>query len=83
MTSGRYYHTATLLPGGKVLLVGGSPSLDTAELYDPKAGTFSAINSMTVGRSRHTATLLADGSVLVAGGTGSFGTDVPAELYRL
>src|SRR5450755_1349289 len=45
MTSARYNHTATLLPNGKVLIAGGtngSTFLNTAELYDPASGTFTA-----------------------------------------
>jgi hypothetical protein len=73
MTTVRYQHTATLLPGGKVLITGGlgnSPPVETtsAELYDPATGTFSATGSMTVARLFHTATLLASGKVLLAGG---------------
>jgi len=74
---------------GKVLLVGGSEArtpfqggfgwlgLETAELYDPAAGTFSSTGSLSEGRFHHTATLLDGtpaqcksncGRVLVAGG---------------
>jgi len=74
----RYGHTATLLPNGKVLVVGGwgtnssvSEELNTfasAELYDPASGSWSPAGSLSVARSGHTATLLANGQVLVAGG---------------
>jgi hypothetical protein len=39
-------HTATRLADGLVLIAGGraGESLPTAELYDPKTGTFNAIN---------------------------------------
>ena len=71
MTSVRYFHTATLLSSGKVLVAGGydiSDSLASAELYDPAADTWTATGSMTNARAVHTATLLPDGRVLVAGG---------------
>ena len=66
-------HTATLLPDGRVLLVGGYPgeglpATATAELFDPAAGRFVAAESMTTPRADHSATALADGRVLICGG---------------
>ena len=81
----RHAHTATLLPDGKVLIAGGtqttSPgfgiSLNTAELYDPAAGTFSVTGNMTSSRSGPRATLLPNGKVLILSGRLSDS----AELY--
>ena len=80
----RYYHTATLLAGGKVLVAGGTGNsgfLASAELYDPAANTWSAAGSLATARDYHTATLLANGKVLVAGGSGNSGDLASAELY--
>jgi N-acetylneuraminic acid mutarotase len=75
LLTGRYDHTATLLPNGKVLVFGGynNPlgNLATAELYDPAAGNWSYTGSLGDGRWGHTATLLPNGKVLVAGGSGA------------
>jgi hypothetical protein len=74
MTSARALHTSTLLHGGMVLITGGasfgavSTVLASAELYNPKAGAFSATGNLQTPRAWHTATLLNDGRVLVAGG---------------
>src|SRR5215467_9011369 len=62
-------HTATLLPNGKVLVVGGDSS-GSAELYDPATGAWSITGSLNVPRYLFTATLLPNGKVLVAGGGG-------------
>ena len=74
LTMARAGHTATLLPNGKVLVVGGSVGDDatarSAELYDPSSGTWTLTSSMASARTGHVATILADGKVLVAGGVG-------------
>ncbi|MCP3136959.1 Kelch repeat-containing protein [Pyxidicoccus xibeiensis] len=93
----RVEHTATLLPSGKVLVTGGytryrhgsSPPdytryLETAEVYDPETGAWSATGSLATERTDHTATLLASGKVLVTGGrngTHWLGCLATAEVY--
>jgi len=86
MTVGRFLHTATLLPSGKVFLAGGlnaATDLSSAEIYDPATKTFTAAGFMTVARLGHSATLLANGKVLLAGGAASFGgaSTNTAELF--
>jgi hypothetical protein len=73
--SPRIFHSATLLPNGKVLLVGGlglsgtnAITLKTADIYDPNLDSFTATGEMTSARQGHTITLLKNGKVLVAGG---------------
>lgn len=84
---GRSQPLATLLGGGRVLVVGGGSShgilLATAEVFDPATGSWTATASMTEVRHWMTATLLLDGSVLVAGGDDEHGdtTLASAELY--
>lgn len=68
LVTAHYYHTATTLPDGKVLIVGGPDQDVTAELYVPLTGTFSLTGSLTKARGQHTATLLPSGKVLIAGG---------------
>jgi Galactose oxidase, central domain len=68
MTDSRRYHTATVLTSGAlaglVLVVGGQSSttiastVNTAELYDPNLGSFTATDSMVNGRFGHTAAIL-------------------------
>jgi N-acetylneuraminic acid mutarotase len=76
LASARYAHTATLLPNGQVLVVGGvgrygegRRDLFVAELYDPETSTWKAPESRTMSRAGHTATLLSNGQVLVAAGS--------------
>ena len=69
----RWLHTATLLNDGTVLVAGGSSlsnetTLNTAEIYDPVAGTFTLLpNTLNTARVGHTATLLSNGQVLIVG----------------
>jgi hypothetical protein len=82
-------HTATLLPNGTVLVHGGiihsgesATPLSTAELFDPRAGTWTPTGGSFYERSDHTAILLHNGKVLVVGGSGLADTPATsAELY--
>ncbi|MGQ0600170.1 MAG: Kelch repeat-containing protein [Anaerolineales bacterium] len=86
MAEPRNGHTATRLPDGSVLLVGGwgdDVRLSTTELYDPTSGTFTAAGALVTRRANHTATLLNDGRVLLAGGSQTRNVLVPnAEVYE-
>jgi hypothetical protein len=68
----RAAHTATSLPSGDILLIGGMTegggSLASAERFDPRDNSVREVGSLAKARAGHTATLLPDGRVLVAGG---------------
>jgi lysophospholipase L1-like esterase len=86
MAAERAGHTATLLPSGEALIVGGNFGVGPeAELYDPTTGSFSPAGPMPIDPAFHTATLLATGKVLVTGGlVPSEGHYIPSsstELY--
>jgi hypothetical protein len=92
MAVGRQRHTATLLSDGRVLIAGGEGpvaesggnygSFASAELFDPKTGTFNSTGTMTIARAFHSATKLSDGRVLIAGAADNLGRALaPAELY--
>jgi hypothetical protein len=85
MNYARFWHTATLMPVGKlagrVLIAGGctfGPENigNSAELFDPASQTFSLTGKMATGRCQHSASILPSGEVLVAGGD-----DNSAEIY--
>jgi WD40 repeat protein len=85
LTTGRREHTATLLPNGKVLVVGGKTTGDvvigSAELYDPATGQWTTAGGLSAPRCQHTATLLPNGMVLAAGGYNGSSYLNSAELY--
>ena len=93
LATARIGHTTTLLPNGKVLVIGGigktnvetgySGLVTSIELYDPLTNTWTIGPGLVTSRSRHTAMLLPNGKVLVAGGY-PFGSNVGfagMELY--
>jgi pyrimidine deaminase RibD-like protein len=76
MLTPRDCHTATLLPNGTVLVVGGRYliegttrhlSLREVEIFDPKSNTFAEGPALVGARAQHAA-LAMKGGVLVAGG---------------
>ncbi len=90
MTAARSFgHRATLLRDGTVLVTGGLALDDvnlvaSAELYDPRAGTWTATSAMQTARILDTVTVLRDGRVLVVGGADNSvggGALATAELY--
>lgn len=78
MNVARSHARAVLLSNGSVLVMGGcvndclSATTNSAEIYNPNAGTFTATGSMVRARSDFGVTLLANGQVLVAGGCTAF-----------
>lgn len=76
MSSPRAYHTATLLPDGRVLVTGGETaisgvtSVTSCEIFDPSTNTWSPTDSLVDPRSGHTAANIG-GRILVAGGWSS------------
>ncbi|MEZ0308257.1 MAG: Kelch repeat-containing protein [Ramlibacter sp.] len=71
MQSARSAHTATLLPDGRVLLVGGfgqATIQGSFEIFDPVTEVFTQVAAPAAARSSHAAFLQGDGSVTVVGG---------------
>ncbi len=66
----RNSHTATALPDGRVLVIGGGAQDGrlSAEIWDPESASFQPAGQLAKARTSHTATLLPDGRVLVVGG---------------
>jgi hypothetical protein len=83
LNTARYGHTATLLPNGYVVIIGGSSTddaysdvLNTAEIYTPGSGFAPMSVTLNTARMYHTATLLSGGNVLVADGKNSSGASL-------
>ena len=79
MTDVRNFHTASVLPNGKLLVAGGENGvfiLKSAELYDPSTGIWTNTGSINNARMFHTASVLQNGKILVNGDCNS------SELYN-
>jgi len=78
-----------MLVDGKILVAAGFEGSDaagftqipSAELFDPKTGTWTSAGTIAVPRVLCTATLVADGRVLLVGGGVETGVTASAELY--
>ena len=85
LITGRFYHTATRLTDGRVLIAGGeigwNNQIASTEIFDPNTGAFSAGPAMHATRAEHTATTLSSGDILIVGGFGSSGPTTRAERY--
>jgi N-acetylneuraminic acid mutarotase len=74
MSVKRAYHSATLLPNGKVLIAAGCATVgsctpyNTSEVYDPTTNTWTGTGNLQQARYGHGAVLIAGGKVLAAGG---------------
>lgn len=74
LSEGRELFSATTLADGRILFAGGfnthtHHTLDSADIYDPAAGTCTAVRGrMAQDRFGHAAQLLRDGRVLIVGG---------------
>jgi len=84
LRQGRNGHTATLLPNGEVLVVGGTNQSginSSVELYDPATGKWRFTGSLSQARTQHEAVLLNDGRVLITGGEDDNSILSSAEVY--
>jgi hypothetical protein len=74
MHDARVYHSATALPDGTALVIGGLDGgwrhLASAEVFDPETRLFHAVGDLQQPRFGHVVTALSDGRVLVIGGAG-------------
>jgi N-acetylneuraminic acid mutarotase len=94
MAYSRAYHAAVLLSDGRVLVAGGlgaagttasatTNPLNTVEIYDPSANTWTTKAALAAARIAPAATLLQSGKVLVTGGYSNSTYYATAELYNL
>lgn len=73
MSDARDSHTATVVGGGRVVLVGGftgegAAPVSSVDVFDPAARSITGAGRLRVGRGGHAAALTGDGRVLVVGG---------------
>ena len=85
----RLFGFAHLLSDGRVMICGGSATINNvgmylarSELYDPIANTWTAAGPMADPRNSSSRTRLADGRILIAGGSGIGGVRLSsAEIF--
>lgn len=81
MSCARTYHTATQIPDGRIVILGGAttgnaPAL-TIDIFDPLAERFiTAATTLPVARFEHQAVLMDDGRIALIGGGGTDYIDI-------
>ena len=96
--AGRFWHTATDMGQGRVVVVGGTSSIlefigianPTTLIFDPLSRTFTEptlivdpANDIALPRARHTAELLPNGRLLIVGGQRNTQVTVPGPFPTL
>jgi hypothetical protein len=85
MLVARSFHTAVLLPDGRVVIAGGFTEVaggsSSVEIYDPTTGQFGSGGKMTASRVRHASTLLLGGRVFIAGGEGDSSLAFTGDIF--
>ncbi len=79
-------HTASVLPNGDVVVIGGEPpnAVDTARVqrWFSSSAKWCMAGALLVSRKQHTATVLKDGTILVVGGTSAGVPEASTEWWR-
>jgi N-acetylneuraminic acid mutarotase len=85
MTSARGYHSATLMPDGKLVVFGGktleADAVNTVEIYDPATYSWYQSGTMTHARAFHKTLLTTQGNIFVFGGYNQY-EDVVSHVER-
>ena len=84
MNEGRSTATATELPDGNVIIIGGygdDDILKSTEIYNPMFGTFTKGPEMNIKRVGHSATMLRNGKILICGSGSYEGHQNRVEFY--
>jgi WD40 repeat protein len=88
LAQARFFASVAPLPSGGVLIAGGNGAgatcLNSAQIYNPSTGKFTATGSMTDAHClAHTTTVLQNGEVLITGGEDQTGNIVnTADMYN-
>lgn len=81
---GEYEATSVMYDVGKILIAGGSPVTNSAEVIDVNRGgdrVWRNVAPMRYARHKLTSTILADGSVFVSGGSSADGNDDAQSVF--